>query len=67
VFRVFADLFTILPTYDSPSWFLVALALGGVVFTALGLAFSTFLGWLGARVGAWLARRSGRSKGAVGA
>jgi hypothetical protein len=61
VLRVLVEIVWILPSLTGPWWFLVAAAVGSIVFAALGLGFSMVLGWFGARVGAWLAEQSGRS------
>mgnify|MGYP006296943591 CR=1 FL=1 len=67
VLRVLAEMVWILPALTGPWWFLVAAAVGSVVFATLGLGFSMVLGWLGARVGSWLAERLGRSPSPTGA
>lgn len=67
VIRVLAEAATILPALTGPWWFIAVVAVGSIVFTGLGLAFSMALGALGARVGGWLARRAGRSRAAAGA
>jgi hypothetical protein len=55
-----AETVALVPALSGPPTFLVAAALGAVVFGVLGLALSTILDELGARVGGWLARHSGR-------
>lgn len=61
VLRVLVEIVWILPSLTGPWWFLVAAAVGSIVFAALGLGLSMVLGWFGACVGAWLAEQSGRS------
>ena len=67
VLWIVVEMVLLVPDLTGPTWFLVAAAVGSVAFAGLGLAFSTFLGWLGARIGAWMAEQWGRSPSPAGA
>ncbi|WP_053949253.1 DUF5518 domain-containing protein [Halolamina sediminis] len=67
VFWIVAEMVLLVPELTGPWWFLVAASVGSVVFAVLGVALSILLGALGAYVGGWLARRTGRSRPTAGA